>query len=895
VRAPLEIKTLMRLVKPLRLSVLQRNFEARGSAHLAVGALLYFPFEAPDVPLPEVSMWKAIPDELGKDAALDEGMPKPRGELLVHGTAYAPGGAPRPGFSVRVAMAGETPERSIDKKLYVVGPREWKLTGPTDPRPITELRLGWEHAFGGEGYAQNPLGLGYAPRVEGTTKVHPLPRIEDPKQLVTSPNDRPTPAGLGALDITWPERRRHQGTYDKRWLEEDFPGLARDLDPELFMVAPPDQRVTGYLEPGARVTLENLHPHEPKLETRVPTLRARAFLQRKGAAGLDEVAMRPETLVLFPGLSRGVLLFRGVAQVQEWDARDVESLVLALERPGEPKPTEHYEAALARRLDKQRGAIAALDDRDLLPKLDKRPPEAQLADETYSDMLVLMKTDDRLGQRARAKGQRELDRVRLDLRARGIDPDEKGVPRQLAPPPRTPALDDLGDYLDEIEKVVAEETAKTEAKHKDAIEEARRVCAERGIDFDAEVEKRKRERGGPPKFRARDELRRMEELAEAGRKAGEPITSLEDKLADPEFANKLVQAEEAQLDAYRRFGHHFPGVVRDDERAAMLRVEVEACVTSGTSLAGRDLTGADLTGLDLSGLDLSGALLEAARLDGARLVGAKLDGAMLSRASLVDAKLERASLRGANLGEATLDRASFAGATLDGAVLAKCVGRATVLDGASLAKVDALWSKLPEASLRGVVLDEMILLEVDLEGACLAGASLKKALAVQCKWARVDLSDGRLDGLTFVESDLDGARFDRARAQGLKVVGGTTARGASFEGADVSRSNFRGAALEKATFERASCESTDFSEADLSGGSLRDASAPRALFMRTKLDGCDLTRANCSDGLFLAASLAGTRADGANLFRASLLGAKGDDKTSFAGAMVKRTLMPRRR
>lgn len=885
----------MRLVKPLRLSVLQRNFEARGSAHLAVAALLYFPFEAPDVPLPEVSMWKAIPDELGKDAALDEGMPKPRGELLVYGTAYAPGGTPRPGFPVRLAMVGETPERSIDKKLYVVGPREWKLTGPTEPRPIAELRLGWEHAFGGEGYAPNPLGVGLAPRLEGGAKVHPLPRIEDPKHLVTSPGDRPAPAGLGALDITWPERRKHQGTYDKRWLEEDFPGLARDLDPELFMLAPLDQRVAGYLEPGARVTLENLHPQRPKLETRVPTLKARAFLQRKGTPGLDEVSMRPETLVLFPTIERGVLLFRGVAQVTEHDARDVESLVLALERPGEPKPLAHYDAALARRLDKQRGAIAALDDRDLLPVFEKRPAEARPADETYSDMLVLMKTDDRLGQRARAKAQRELDRVRLELRTRGVDPDEKGVPRELAPPPRTPALDELGDYLDEIEKVVAEETAKTEQRHKDAIEEARRVCAERGIDFDAEVEKRKRERGGPPKFRAKDELRRMEELAEAGRKAGEPIESLEAMLADPEFTKKLVQAEEAQLDAYRRFGHHFPGVVPDEERAAMLRVEVEACLSSGTPLAGRDLTGADLRGLVLSGLDLSGALLESARLDGARLVGAKLDGAMLSRASLEGADLEGASLCAANLGEAKLDGASFARAKLDGAVLAKCAGRGVVLDGASLAKVDALWAKLPGASLRGVVLDEMILLEVDLEGACLAGSSLKKALAVQCKAARVDLSDGRLEGLTFVESDLDGARFDRAKAQGLKVVGGTTARGASFVDADVSRSNFRGAALEKATFERASCESTDFSEADLTGGSLREASAPRALFMRTKLDGCDLTRANCSDGLFLAASLAGTKADGANLFRASLLGAKGDERTSFSGAMVKRTLMPRRR
>ena len=68
--------------------------------------------------------------------------------------------------------------------------------------------------------------------------VRLLPNLEDPREMVRTPNDRPAPAGFGPLDATWPQRTALMGTYDDRWLREDFPGLPKDLDWAAFNALP---------------------------------------------------------------------------------------------------------------------------------------------------------------------------------------------------------------------------------------------------------------------------------------------------------------------------------------------------------------------------------------------------------------------------------------------------------------------------------------------------------------------------------------------------------------------------------------------------------------------------------------------------------------------------------
>ena len=385
-----------RVIKPLRISLNQRVVTVRREHHLSVGMLMYFPLEAPEVPLPEPGMWQQVGKTLGKDAIFDEGLPKPRGEVLVFGRAYAPGGQPQRGFAARLRVdRGEA--ALVDKSVYAVGKRRWQVNGPSDPEPITEMALVWENAFGGPDYPPNPRGMGIASVEENGSKVHPLPHLESPDHLIKSPNDRPPPACFGALDPTLAGRMAKMGTYGTKWVEQEFPGFAKDLDPEYFQVAPEDQRLRDYFQGGESVVLENLHPTKPRLSARVPRVRARCFVQRKGAVAspgggvpLEEFKTRLETVVLLPNAERGVAIFRCMINVTDDDAADLDVILLALDRSDAPRPIEHYRAVLAQRVDKEKGHLYTLRDKDLLPQRD--PGEASFAfpDDRLSDMDELL-------------------------------------------------------------------------------------------------------------------------------------------------------------------------------------------------------------------------------------------------------------------------------------------------------------------------------------------------------------------------------------------------------------------------------------------------------------------------------------------------------------------------
>ncbi|AUX22696.1 hypothetical protein SOCEGT47_032020 [Sorangium cellulosum] len=879
----------MRVIKPQRISILQRVFELRQQRYLALGLTAYVPLDAPELPLPEISMWQEIPRQLGKDAALDEGLPKPRGEVLAFGKAFAPGGKPRPAFRARVQVG------PVDKAVYVVGKRRWELGGPSEPEPLTELPLGWDKAFGGPGFAANPVGTGFAPAEENGKKIHLLPQIEHPKHLITSPGDRPPPAGFGPLDPTWPERQSKLGTYDAAWLENDFPGFARDLDPEYFMVAPPDQRLPGFFQGGEPIALEHLHPEQATLTGRVTELVARCFVTRASREdALEEVATRLETLVLLPNVRRMIAIFRGTLRVEEDDARDVKCLLAALERRGAPRPKEHYDAVFAQRLDKKKGHLVALRDRDLLPEPD--PDAPALPDEKIGDMEDLLRREGVLERRSRERSQRELDKARMSVRVLGLDPDEKGIPRELPKEEPPPTLDELPEYMERVEAEAARIEAEAKVKQEEALAEARKNLAEHGVDLDEVIERSRREAGGPPRFRADEHLARMRETAEAGRALGAPMDALEAQIEDPAFLAKLRKLEEAQLHGYRLAAHHMaPAAIPDDAAQRDLRARVSAARASGAPMTGWDLTGADLRGLDLSGAVLREALLERADLRGCALAGADLTGAVLVRANLEGARLEGVCLEGANLGEVVARDADLGGARLARAILQRGELAGARFARADLRGADLFEARLPRGDLADALADEVLFYECDLEGARLDRASLRKATFFRCRMAGASLADAVLEGAALVEADAEGASFRGARANNLRLVQACRLGKADFSGAELALATLRGASMRGAGLTRVRADGCDLSESDLTGARLDRASLQGARLMRTDLGDAELPDANLMEAMLQGARVHGASFLRANLFRANLTGAEGDARTSFKDAHVVRTLFPRRK
>lgn len=873
----------MKVIKPQRLGLLSRVFEYQGGFYFTVSILVFFPFESPSFLLPEVKLWQLLPKELGKDAVFDAAMPKPNPEVLVTGHAYPPGGELKPACAVRVKLG------SMDKKLYVMGDRFWQFSGPSAPIPFTQMPITFERAFGGPGFAWNPIGKGYAKlKDEFGRDYHPLPNIENPANLITSPGDKPKPAGLGAYDIMWPQRFSKFGTYDQKWLKEGFPGFAEDTDLSLFNTAPEDQWIKGEIAGDEPFQIENMHPERPMISSRLPGVRGVCFIRQKTKDGevFREIGTRIDTVHFLPHLQRGVVIFRGTTTVREDDAADILTLLIAAEdMAAAPKSADHYRAVLEARLDKEKGALLSLKDSDLMPP--RRPPEVPLADEQGSDMDELVATEKLLEKNLRNKVEKEVEKVRADLKAMGLNPDDH-VPK-TPEPELPPSLDNLVEYIESLNPVIEQAKKVSADAVADAKASLKATCEQAGLDYEKTLKKAEKSGGGPPKFSAKKEMEELRRAREHMKAAGIEIPEDKSVPSDEEIEKRLIAAEQQLMDAYRRFAHMFPEAeAPEGEAASILREEVIAAHRNGISLAGRDFTGADLSNLDLSGINFQGALLEGTNFEGTNLAGANLAGAVLARANFSKAHLEGAALLGANLGRAILREAQLVGGIdLTGATLMYADMSGASFQGAKLDRVDMFEAVFRGASFREIQGTMLNFIQSDL-----SDVSFAKAQVIQCNFVETTLNNVDFTGATltksvFVSSKGTGMKFRGANAGNLRVVKESAFPGADFLGAFLDGANLRGTNLEGADLSGANMSNADFSECNLRGAKLYRAKAISSLFIRTDLSGAYAVSVNMMQAILQKAKLFGATFQGANLFRADLARSEGDKGTSFEDAVVR--------
>ena len=184
-------------------------------------------------------------------------------DVIVVGHAYAPDGRPtaetEAGFRVG----------PVQKVLRVTGDRQWGAVGQTAPAPFVRMPLTYERAFGGvdkksphperDWEWRNPVGTGFAiSRDNATGRV--LPNVEYPDEGIKSWNDRPRPAGFGAIACHWQPRVGFAGTYDDNWMKNRQPLLPDDFDDRYFQCAPADQQAPSFLRGGEPVVLYRLTP-----------------------------------------------------------------------------------------------------------------------------------------------------------------------------------------------------------------------------------------------------------------------------------------------------------------------------------------------------------------------------------------------------------------------------------------------------------------------------------------------------------------------------------------------------------------------------------------------------------------------------------------------------------
>jgi uncharacterized protein YjbI with pentapeptide repeats len=858
----------VKIIKPQTLGLLTRPFEFRREFWLGVSVFAFLPIGDTPLLLKETEMWPFLAGELPPEQPLDAAIPKVQSEFLAVAHCFAPDGVAAPLVQTGIQLG------PVIKRLDVHGDRDFdrRAGRAGEAVPFTHMVIDWTRTYGGPNCADNPLGKGAPPVAGPDEQIFPVQNVINP----ALDEDRARiPAAYGPVDQMWPARAKLIGTHDDTWLKQDFPGFARDIDWHFFNLAPPDQWLSEKLAGDETYAFKNLHPEQQLLQGRLPGMAPRLFLVRKqpGDGGFEEVPLQLTTVWFFPHRERLVLVHHGQARLAEEDAADIARVVVGADRSGELRPAEDFRAVMVKRADTKGGVTHLLRDEDLVPA-EWLAPAADAPDAEPSGPGLAL-------ARAWKRAEREREAAQEKFKASGLDPRKFALP-PLPPPQPIPTLEALPAFAAAARAEAEAQTTRAMAEVEAMKAGIAAKLAASGMPDD-EVQRRLNPKAqGPPAFSAAAVRAQIGEQITAMRVLGQLTLDLEAKLASPEFAAQLDEAEAAARNGYRLTAHlQGPTDALPAERSA----EIRRLIAAGTAAARAlyDLHGADLSGLDLSGLDLSGVCLDSANLAGTRFAGANLGNAVLAHAAMQGCMLDGADLSGANLGNARLQNASLKNAVLKKSVLAGADLTNASLVGASLEGADLSDAVTLGADFSEVRAPSIRAIRLSLPGLHAPGIVLTKAKFIECNLQGADLTGAILEQAVFVQCNLAGIGLEQARLRKAVFVQQCSLVGAHLSGADLTEANLRETSLRGADLRAAIIERADLSGTDLSNAVLQFARGNGS-----RLVAADLRRADLHGGDFYQADLSRADLRGADLtnvsvYEANLSRARLDEETRRGG------------
>lgn len=822
----------MKVIKPLKLGLTHRTYGHQGTHHFAVKPILFFDLNDPQRIIPEAKAWQCLMAELPQHQVFDEGMPKASPEVLLHGSAWAPGGNPVTKLRVKLSLG------QMSKTLQVMGDRIWQKSflsrKATEPVPFNNMPLTWQRAFGGQQYATNPVGQGALSQGETGETIVALPNVEYVGQTLTSPKRAVEPAGFGPLNVLWEPRTVADPQFDQAYMDSTFPALPDAMDFARYNMAPEDQRLMT-LTGAEQFSLTNLHSNFPVIEGSLPAYRPRVFIRCAGK--MEEIAVQPETVWFLPAANMGAILYCGERTVTRRYAQlELSELMLSYEGMYDaPRELDYYQHVLQLRTDQETGFAHVTDESQLSPLKTQEQQQAQ-SQEHAAYVAELNAVQDQQWQAQKTAFAEEHDMAIADEhRPPPIDP------RSVI----APAAVQSGDYsLAPVAEVAKEK--QQQAQRKIAEGKEKQAASEHSAT--------------PPSI-SEDEV-----LADAMSKTRDgqigpqnlpkDMPTTRGDIPSREQIDRLILKGRAKATAPQPISFR-----KAVEAGQALREVVLQRQQDGADMTYRDYTGADLSNLDFSNTDLQGSIFECANLQSCSFAGANLHGA-----SFVGATLDLTSFRGANLSQSNFcgargEHTNFAQADLSGGVLAQnaYLGLAD-FTGASIDAASFIDSELPCADFYQASLASSTMMRTDLKGCVFEETTIGTTIFLDSSLQRSAWTDVSAERSVILNSQMQLANVQGGTWQRCQVAGGSWLTGATFANTGFSNTGLRsaqgtGASFNGSAFKGCDLAMTSFPTASFVGASTTDCLANDSDFRGADCTGAVLTSSSFADSDFSEAQL----------------------------------------
>lgn len=839
----------MKITKATSLSIQVRPYRWRGESRIGLSLLvLVDAAEITPVLETETVLWEVAKTKMDCSGVLEYGIPKVNPEFLVSGFAFS-------AFSEDKTQLDVTVEVNDKRRvLRVFGDRQYQDKKITEPRPFTEVSMGWANSYGGGQFVNNPEGKAWLDMNSyQASEAVAMPNVENPDHLLQDPTKEHVAYNFGAQDLTWPIRFSKIGNYSEEWKKTDFPGFFPDMDPAIFNAAQAEQvwPERTELPANSEFVVTNMHPKKPIWKGTVPAWRGRCLLQMQKMSDdepmIQEAFLKLKTLWLIPHLDKYVLIFQDSVPCWYEDGSEIKHVLAALEWAHSPKEQAHYLAFMAQREDTAQSALLAYSDEDLLPEnvqyhgLDPKPGPLGAMSEKLHKLQHYMH-----------------NAAREHISAMGLDANDY-LPEQVGPQPRP----DLR-YLPEQQRW-QDQRIEQLREHLDEVKEARqRHKLTQGLDTEF------------------NELTGADELYEQLRQDADKIQS------DPEMLDKTTLSRLKQLHE-QQAPHEDPRLqilekrmwsitahfdngryVLSNQAAQQGRTLLLKKIAEGASLEGLNLQHADLSDLEFSNLDFSFVVFKQADLRGAVFENCRFHESAFSFAQLAGTEFRQCQFESGNFNQTHFKNVCFEECDFSKMIAYELSFEACEFSVCTIRESIWQYARLTDSHFSLCSADGFSWLHNQVENCHFKACEWSRCALTESHLKQVDFDDNYLFRMAMTYVQLEQVSFESSWMEALSLISDQVVRDVDFSDSYIKHSCLRNLTYQACRFDRAIIENSDFSLSVFSDISAVAMELPDAVFMRTRFVRADFSGSNLSNATFTHAEFAAVNFTHVNFFRCEM-------------------------